>query len=170
VYRRYQLLFAGVAACIAMFLLVELRPTSAQTSKGTESKTKNADKLQRPVEDRYVSYRIVGLRIQPSDKPRVPNPIEYVEYKNSHYIQPPVPAGDGGAQVRVGFSAPGEITKVTLLRVEGKGCAWTHECPDGAQCVEPYRHPVDYYGATAAWNGWSNSGANCALFFHVAWK
>jgi hypothetical protein len=92
---------------------------------------------------------------------------EVIEYKNDWYLQPPVGAGDGGNMIRVAITAPATITNVTLASKTGTGEAWTHECPDGGYCPSPYRNPVDYAGTTAYWNGWSNSGENCALFFDV---
>jgi hypothetical protein len=96
-----------------------------------------------------------------------------IEYKNHWYVQPAVPAGDGGHMIRIPFSAPGVITDVKVTKMEGKGCGWTHECPDGAKCPYPYKNPVDYNqprDAHAYWNAWSNSGEDCAIFFSVAFK
>jgi len=97
----------------------------------------------------------------------VPSPMEFIEYKNSHYVQPPMPAGDNGHMIRIPLAVPGTATSARVTKMEGSGCGWTHECPDGASCPEPYRHPFDYSGNTATWNAWSNSGANCAIYFNV---
>lgn len=96
------------------------------------------------------------------------SPIEAIEYKNSHYIYPSV-AACTGHMIRIPFQAPGKITKVELFRQEGRGCGWTWQCPDGTCCPEPYRYPVAYSGDRAWWQGWSNSGENCALRLRVYW-
>ena len=100
-----------------------------------------------------------------------PSPLLIIEYKNTHYILPPVPAGDAGHMLEIQMRAPGTITKVTWSKPEstGPGCRWVYECPDQASCPEPYRYPVVYAGNTAYWHGWSNSGENCALYFRVYW-
>lgn len=95
------------------------------------------------------------------------SPMQFIEYKNSHYIQPPVPAGDGGDMVRIPLTVPGTVDSAEVYHTEGPGCGWTYQCPDGAKCPEPYRHPFDTSGPTANWNAWSNSGQNCAIFFNV---
>lgn len=96
------------------------------------------------------------------------SPMQFIEYKNSHYMQPPVGAGDGGHMIRIPLTVPvGTVDRAEVYHVEGGGCGWTHQCPDGAACPDPYRHPFDITGSTATWNAWSNSGQNCAVFFNV---
>ena len=99
-----------------------------------------------------------------------PSPLHLIEYKNDHYLQPPIPAGDGGHMIRIPLQAPGHITRATVTRKEGPGCAWTYECPDGAQCPSPYRYPFHYEGTRAWWQAWSNSGDNCAVHFAVHFR
>ena len=102
------------------------------------------------------------------------SPMKFIEYKNSHYMQPPVPAGDGGHMIRIPLTVPGTVDSARVTAVRGPGCGWTHQCPDGAKCPEPYRHPFDGIpnetppaGPTVTWNAWSNSGENCAIYFDV---
>ncbi len=95
-----------------------------------------------------------------------PNPVYDVEYKNNHYVLPPVPAGDGHI-IEIPLHAPGLIKKVTMYHKEGPGCNWTYECPDGTKCPDPYRNTVDHLGTTAQYHARSNSGENCALFFQI---
>jgi hypothetical protein len=95
---------------------------------------------------------------------------QVIEYKNQWYIKPSVGAGDGGNMIRVTITAPTPITDVRLTKKDGLGAAWTHECPNGGYCPNPYRNPVDYAGTTAYWNGWSNSGEEAALYFDVTYQ
>lgn len=108
-----------------------------------------------------------GQAIGQSKSKAVSSPMKFIEYKNSHYLQPPVGAGDHGHMIRIPLTVPGAVKSARLTGGQGKGCGWTHECPDGAACPEPYRHPFDISGNTATWNGWSNSGENCVLYFDV---
>jgi hypothetical protein len=95
------------------------------------------------------------------------SPIYDVEYKNSHYVLPPVPTAGGGHVIEIPLQAPGTIDRVTMYHKEGPGCDWTYQCPDGTQCPDPYRNPVVMSGNTAKYHTWSNSGENCALFFQI---
>ena len=95
--------------------------------------------------------------------------VEVIEYKSKWYVDPKVVAGDNGSGgiIRVELKAATKITSVQLIKKEGTGSRWTHECPDGGYCPELYRNPVELHGLTAYWNGWSNSGEECVLYFRV---
>lgn len=85
--------------------------------------------------------------------------------KNDCYIQPNVPAGDGGYMLRVQLDAPGIIDSVAYA-CEGKACGWVYQCPGG--CGGNY--PSTYVHESAerwSWYGWSNSGDNCVLIFTI---
>lgn len=98
----------------------------------------------------------------------VASPMTFIEYKNSYYTDPRIPAGDGGFMVRIPLTVPGTIDKAQVTKVEGPGCGWTHECPDGTECPATYRNPYDGIGTNRVyWNGWSNSGQDCAIYFDV---
>jgi hypothetical protein len=98
----------------------------------------------------------------------VATPFYTIEYKNSHYVQPPVPTnGGGGHVIEVPLQAPFPIKSVKMYYCDGPSCNYTHECPNGTICPEKYKYPVEINGTTAKWHAWSNSGENCALFFSI---
>ncbi len=74
--------------------------------------------------------------------------------KNEHYVQPPVPLGDGHA-LKIELTAPGNIVSVSRGCIGG-GCGWTHD--------------MTYQNIgtkTVTWIGWSNAGTNCILTFTI---
>jgi hypothetical protein len=85
--------------------------------------------------------------------------------KNSHYIQPKVPAGDNGYMLRVQLEAPGTIDDITYA-CEGTACGWVHQCPDSCGGSYPSTYVKDS-PSSWSWYGWSNSGADCVLIFTI---
>lgn len=100
-------------------------------------------------------------------KPSAAGPHRVIEYKNSHYVDPRVATAENGSIIEVSIDAPFTVSSAQMYHKEGLGCGWTHECPNGTFCPEPYKDPWVFNGKNAKWRGWSNSGENCALYFSL---